>query len=393
MGCSAALALAERGARVTIFERENGLLRRAAVSGEAKIHLGYVYANDASLATAWTMIKGARAFAPFFHRHLGASFDFRTSRPFYYPVHRDSLLTVEAVADHLAKVHAGIAEAFAGSPNAYFGACLARTPERLSAKDAAVLFNAQHVGGAFRTEEIAINADLLAGAIAAHLAADPAIEIMPGCSVRSVEAGRGGLTVLAEHRDGALAERFDHVVNAAWAGRLAIDGTVGMTPSRSWLFRLKYGIRLPPGSAPAGLVSATFVLGPFGDVVRLADDSVYLSWYPVCMTARSRQVAPPRWRGRPRRARRKELVAASFAAMSPLMPALAGVSPEALHSATVKGDAIFAWGFEDIDDRHSELHRRADIGLATNGRYHSVDPGKLTMAPWFAERCVERIFS
>ena len=50
-----------------------------------------------------------------------------------------------------------------------------------------------------------------------------------------------------------------------------------------------------------------------------------------------------------------------------------------------------AWGKTDIYDPASELHRRFEIGVTTEGNFHSVDPGKLTMAPYFAEICAERI--
>ena len=45
-GCCCALALAARGARVTIYDRNDRLLSRAAIANEGKIHLGYMYAND-----------------------------------------------------------------------------------------------------------------------------------------------------------------------------------------------------------------------------------------------------------------------------------------------------------------------------------------------------------
>jgi hypothetical protein len=37
------------------------------------------------------------------------------------------------------------------------------------------------------------------------------------------------------------------------------------------------------------------------------------------------------------------------------------------------------------------LHQRHDIGVMSVGSYHSVDPGKLSMAPYFAEICADRI--
>jgi glycine/D-amino acid oxidase-like deaminating enzyme len=72
-GCCAALALAERATTVTLFDKNDALLRRAAVANEGKIHLGYMYAGDPTLATAKTMMTGALSFAPLLERHLGRS--------------------------------------------------------------------------------------------------------------------------------------------------------------------------------------------------------------------------------------------------------------------------------------------------------------------------------
>jgi len=70
-GCCVALALAERGAKVTLFDKNNDLLSRAAVANEGKIHLGYMYAGDPTLSTAKMMMAGALAFASFLERYLG----------------------------------------------------------------------------------------------------------------------------------------------------------------------------------------------------------------------------------------------------------------------------------------------------------------------------------
>jgi hypothetical protein len=57
----------------------------------------------------------------------------------------------------------------------------------------------------------------------------------------------------------------------------------------------------------------------------------------------------------------------------------------------VKGGVIVAWGETDIDDPCSELHERFRIGVHSDRGHHSVDPGKLTMAPWFAQECADRL--
>jgi len=90
-GSCCALALAERGADVVLFDRNEQLLSRARVANEGKIHLGYMYANDPSYSTARMMMNGALAFAPFVTRHLGIDVEaLNVSRPATYVVHRDS---------------------------------------------------------------------------------------------------------------------------------------------------------------------------------------------------------------------------------------------------------------------------------------------------------------
>ena len=74
-----------------------------------------------------------------------------------------------------------------------------------------------------------------------------------------------------------------------------------------------------------------------------------------------------------------------------LVPVLAALREDELADAVVKGGVIVAWGETDIDDPASELHNRFAIGVTSEDGYHSVDPGKLTMAPLFADRCADRV--
>ena len=43
--------------------------------------------------------------------------------------------------------------------------------------------------------------------------------------------------------DGLERDDYDHVVNALWDGRLAVDATLGIRPKRPWLYRFRYGVR------------------------------------------------------------------------------------------------------------------------------------------------------
>jgi hypothetical protein len=77
--------------------------------------------------------------------------------------------------------------------------------------------------------------------------------------------------------------------------------------------------------------------------------------------------------------------------LAQIVPSLSVIDPARLVDAQVKGGVIVAWGETDIYDPGSELHKRYEIGVTSKGGYHSIDPGKLTLAPYFAEQCAERI--
>ena len=77
--------------------------------------------------------------------------------------------------------------------------------------------------------------------------------------------------------------------------------------------------------------------------------------------------------------------------MAKFVVSLRELVPEELVDVTVKGGVIVAWGETDIYDPKSELHRRYEIGITSKRKFHSVDPGKLTMAPYFAQLCADRI--
>ena len=180
-GCCTALSLAARGIDVTLFDRNDRLLSRAAIANEGKIHLGYMYANDASHATARMMMRGALAFAPFFARHLGLSAEAMTiSRPAAYVVHRDSQRTVEQVSNYLATVHALIREISQGnqvSPGAYFGVDLAAEPRLWSAAEREAEFDPEVALAAFDTPEVAIDPVTLAAAVRERVMAEPRISV------------------------------------------------------------------------------------------------------------------------------------------------------------------------------------------------------------------------
>ena len=391
-GCCIALALAERKIRVTLFDKNDALLSRAAIANEGKIHLGYMYAGDPTLSTAKTMMVGALTFAPFLERYLGQpAHSFSVSVPATYIVHRDSQHSAEDICAYLRTVHALVNDAAEGRQQAYFGKNL-RAPLRLwSAAEKAAEFNPAIALAAVSTPEIAINPVTLARTLRECITAHPLIEVHCRRTVLDAKVERDQICVLSEGQDGHSRDRFDHVVNALWDGRLKLNESLGFRANRPWLHRLKYGVtfRLPPDVRPPP--TTTIVLGPFGEVVTYGDGTIYLTWYPECLQAMSTEVTPPDWDASPPEPLRSRIITGTLRALSAIVPSLCDLNAEILPEVGVKGGVIVAWGKTDIHDPASELHRRFEIGVTTEGNFHSVDPGKLTMAPHFAEICAERI--
>ena len=392
-GCCIALELAGRGVPVHLYERDPALMTRAAVVNEGKVHLGYVYGRDLSLATARTMIRGALAFMPFLTRHLGVSpARLERSPPYVYLVHRDSQRTGDEVAGYLEAVHTLVREAAQGSEDGYFGLDLRAPVRRWPARERDAEFDPAFIVDAFDTPEIAVEPAGLAQHLRERIAATPAIALHVRRTVRSVEEHSGGLRVMSDGPEGPARETYAHVVNALWDGRMAIDATLDQHPPRPWLYRLKYAIWMRPPHGTA-LPTVTVVLGPFGDLVAYRGGLVYLSWYPACMRGMSQALVPPDWPQEPAEALRASMLHDSMRAMADLVCRLRGVDLDSVADLSVRGSVIVAWGRTDIDDPASELHQRHAVGVASKGRYHSVNPGKLTMAPLFAAVTADRILA
>lgn len=156
-GACIALELASSAIRVDLYERLGTCIAGASAQNEGKIHLGFVYANDPTLATARRMIEGALSFAPLMRRWLGEELDrVPISSPFYYLVHADSLLDVDSVQRFLRAVNELHVKASTGD---YFGRDIRATSRRLSASKCSCLFDPQKIQAAFETPEIGIDPD------------------------------------------------------------------------------------------------------------------------------------------------------------------------------------------------------------------------------------------
>jgi glycine/D-amino acid oxidase-like deaminating enzyme len=391
-GCCVALALAERGVRVTIIDRNDALMSRTAVANEGKIHLGYMYAGDSTLMTARTMLRGAFAFVPFFRQTIGlVPGTLQLSAPAAYVVHRDSQHDPAEVLGYANAVHGLIREAAANDPAAYFGLDVPANLRVWSEAERDAEFDSTVAVAAVDTPEVAINPIELADAVRAAIAGHPNIEVRLRRVVYGAKQDDDAVIVASTENGIGGEDKYNHVVNALWEGRIALDETLGIRPNRPWLHRLKYGVSFRLQSGAAAPRSATFVSGPFGEIVSYPHGLTYLTWYPECLRGISADVTPPEWETYPPDPLRSQILQGTLAAMAQFVRPLRDLDVTGISEASVKGGVIVAWGDTDIYDPQSELHCRHDIGVRSVRNFHSVDPGKLTMAPYFANVCADRI--
>ena len=388
-GSCAALALAGRGCRVDLFDRATQPVTQASLWNEGKIHLGLIYARDTSNRTTETLLRGALHFDAGVQRLTGRARPVElTSRPFHYVVHRRSQLSPAAIAAHFEAVAQRYRAARAAFHLAYFDHESDFVWEPMSDRDWRAFYDDRETLGAFRTIERSVDplmvADMLRRAIVEH----HGIRFVPESRVERVLIDSSGQPRVAVAGQGAIGP-YEHVVNALWEDRLRVDDGVGLRPDRPWLHRYKLAVHVSGAAGPA-LPSATLLLGEFGDIAEFAGGRRYLSWYPACKLGEWRTLQPADIAPRIDDTTRRRAFDATMAALAAIVPSMASMDLSRA-KVDVEGGYIFAWGRTGIDDPHSELHQRFDIGIRSAGRYHSVDTGKYSMAPYFADLLAERI--
>ncbi len=390
-GALAALEIAERGNRVVIFDAAHDALMKASLHNEGKIHFGYVYAKDTSDKSVRLMAEGATRFSQLLDRWWPESDVLQTSSEgFDYLVLPDSLEDAEWLAKRYATIDEAVAERMAKSGRSNLGNRSFRPVSRLSQSTLKSRYNPETVSAAFETDERAIDLTRMAEMLRAALAAHPRIERRWDTKIAAVkERDVGGYDIVTE--DGASDGPYAAVVNALWSDRIRIDATLGEVVTRPFTFRHKVANRIIlPAPVPKGR-SVTMVIGPFGDVVRLPSGSCYLSWYPKGCIRRTTGIAPPESWDTNAPEMLADVFAESVTELARRINGLDALVETAISKSSDPG-VIFCWGNTDVDDPDSEFHERHDVGVNTlRPGYHSIDTGKLTVAPLFANDVANRI--
>lgn len=390
-GCCAALELSHAGWSVTLMDDSPEPWMNTSRSGEGKIHMGYVYANEQDRETAGLMIKGAVSFSGLIDSWVPSDICWESirSEPFIYAVMAETMVDIDELQQHYAWVDSNFQDSI-DSGMADRSESFAFHPARVLASPTKLGFT-KGVTHAIQTSEVAVSPSGLRKALMpAILNSD--ISFIGSVKIESAERHSSGMKIKFTNKSkDEHSMQADIAVNCLWHGRIAIDETLGIHAPRQSLYRLKYGLHGQVSRYSSLLTSTTFVLGAFGDLVRYKDGNIYASWYPDCMTDSTEDsIIPDGWKasmsGEDSLSLQKRIIEASTAALDQIHNEVKQVT----FQSAVPG-VIVAWGTSDIMDPHSELHSRSQIGVHSYGDYFSIDTGKFTMAPYFAGQLVAEL--
>ena len=239
MGSATALFLSRRGVRVTLFDAADQPFARASRWNEGKIHLGYLYAADPSLATARRLLPGGLAFRGLIEDLIGSSIDPAIAySDDTYVIHRDSVTSPEAAAHYFDAVAALVA-GHADAADYLVPADRAR-PRRLTPSELEANYDTSRIVAGFQVPERSVSTRWVADRFVDALAGDSSIEQRMRTYVESVRRSTdaGDAPLFVETSDGTEGP-FDIVVNALWEGRLAIDAEVGLPMPPAWSHRYR----------------------------------------------------------------------------------------------------------------------------------------------------------
>lgn len=388
MGSCAALFLARRGCRVTLIDAAAEPVERASRWNEGKIHLGYLYAADASLRTARHVLPGSLSFRSLLEQCTGSSIaSLMTAEDDIYLCHHQSVVSADQQWRYLQAVD-DLVHSHASAGDYLVDVRKARS-QRLSPAELAGLSDSPAIIAGFRTPERSVSTTGVADLLQSALMAESGISLMMGTVVT-------GLTPESADPDGRWSVAttggtlggFDYAVNALWEGKLGIDQAVGLAPPASFSYRYRRALFISTRVSlqiPSVLIST----GPFGDIKNFGGRQFYLSWYPAGLAAYGTDLVPPEVAGLDASARER-MIDEVFENLGCHLPAVKDLRRH-VESLRIEGGWVYAAGQGHLADPLSSLHHRADFGIQQRGSYFSIDTGKYCTAPWLAKLLATRI--
>ncbi len=390
LGACTALELSLRGYQVDLFEEHHLPLRKASYANEGKVHVGFIYAMDKSFHTAHQMLVGAVHFMEYLQRWVEVKPEEMISTPFYYLVHKGSLLNAQELNSHYQRCCEVFKELSSRGKKKYLGLFETLEANLLPKSRIEGIGNPGYIEDIFETTEYSVEPRYIADKLTDRLYSEPNIQLRLATKVESVSRVGNKLRVHSLHTGNNQSEDYDEVINATWNGLLEIDRTMGIEPLGTWSHRYKFGNKILVPLQENDLPSCTMVLGAFGDTVNFKERGAFMSWYPVGRTGWSEAYRPPEWDSMYSKTERMDVFQRSFEELKKRIPSVGDLKFD-LDAVDPVGGDILALGNTDVDKNESRLHERFEVGIRSFGNYHSVDTGKYTIIPYLAVKMADRI--
>jgi len=392
-GCCIALELARRGHQVHLYDEADDAVCKASLHNEGKLHLGFVYANEANHQTAKLMVSASHRFFDVLDRLIDLQdFHQQLSSPFYYAVHKQSMVNDALIRNHFSQIESHYHQIRQKTNLNYLNIDHDFVFKKLTSTQLSQLYDPEIIKSAYKTNEYSCDPAWMAERFREAIKANPLIEFRNQSKVTNVQPARSEkISVSFKHQQTNFNETYNYAVNCLWNDRLKIDSLYGIKEKRAWLWRNKLAINIETKHQISQIPSTTLVLGPFGDLVNFADRKFYLSWYPQCMNGQSMAVTPNKVNKKPSSESLDKILQNSFKKLSQVVPNLSQIKKSNIVSTSIDGAVIFALGNTDIDDHHSQLHSRHTIGVNKYKNYYSINTGKYCAAPYFALQLAEQL--
>jgi hypothetical protein len=379
-GCCTALALAQKGFQVRLYDKSSALFSRASANQEGKIHLGFVYARDTSRRTARTMIEHAMQFGPALESLLGHPIDWtqNLSEKFFCAIHDESSLSTDEHYAHFQALQEIYCEVAENGGLHYLGA----QPKQIWSETTSHWYRGPKIRHLVETAEQAVHPGWMRSLIVQAVERHANITCYLNHEIQEVYNNVASISISGQHVTGSWSASADVVVNCLWEGRNQIDLTMGLPGSDKWVTRVKYGFVVDSIPQFREVPSLIITHGPFGDIVNYTNyNQLYVTWYPECLSYfGTDQRLPLEWEdacnGVHPDGHVEKVLSASLEQMDAFLPGIRNLKLRQVMAGTIMGK-----GNSDISETSSGLHNRHDIGATQSGNYYSVFTGKYTSAP------------
>jgi glycine/D-amino acid oxidase-like deaminating enzyme len=241
MGSSVAILLARSGYEVVLYDQESVPMRGASRWNEGKVHLGFLYAADPSLRTAGRLLAGGLAFRRAIEQLIGTPLAGVTESDDLFLVHRDSVVGVAEARTYFQT----LARRVRDHPWArhYLADVSHARVRELSRRELREVAPAPVVRAGFVVPERSVSTLWVANRVVSALAAERRITPALSRTVQAVTVRQGRVRPrYAVVTSAGIDSGYDFVVNALWAGRLAVDATMGLQPRYRWSHRFRVSL-------------------------------------------------------------------------------------------------------------------------------------------------------